>query len=161
MSRTPITTQGMRRLRDEVQRLKSVERPAIIKAIAEARAHGDLKENAEFHAAKEQQSFIEGRIQHIEAALANAELIDPSKIKANGKAVFGAYVVVVRADAEDEEELRYQIVGEIESDISAGLISVNSPLARALIGKREGDIAEVQAPAGTVQYEIVEIRYSS
>ena len=160
MSRMPITIQGNSRLRDEVQRLKGVERPAIIKAIAEARAHGDLKENAEYHAAREQQSFVEGRIQDIESALSRSELIDPSKLNANGKVVFGAYVVLVRADIDDAKEFQYQIVGEIEADIKEGLISITAPLARALIGKQEGDIAVVQAPNGITQYEIINVSYS-
>ena len=157
MNRVPITISGARRLRGELQRLKTNDRPRIIKAIAEARAHGDLRENAEYHAAKEQQSFIEGRIQDVGSALADAELIDTSRVNANGKVVFGTQVIIMRID--NGEEQRYQIVGEIEADIDAGLISVTSPLARALIGKQEGDVAVVVAPDGKVEYEIIDVEY--
>ncbi len=157
MSKTPLTVRGAEKLRDELNRLKSEDRPAVIKAIAEARAHGDLKENAEYHAAREQQGFIEGRIAEIESKLANAQIIDVSTLPANGKVVFG--VTVVLADEEDGTEKTYQIVGEDEADIKAGLISVQSPIARALIGKEEGEVVDVQAPGGQRAYEIIEVRY--
>ncbi len=157
MSKTPMTARGAERLRDELNELKGVARPRVIAAIAEARAHGDLKENAEYHAAREQQGFIEGRIQEIEAKLSNAQIIDPSTLNAGGKVVFGATVVLL--DMDSEEEVTYQIVGEDEADIKERRISVTSPVARALIGKEEGDIAQVQAPGGIHEYEIVEIRY--
>lgn len=157
MSKTPMTQRGAERLRDELNELKSVARPRVIAAIAEARAHGDLKENAEYHAAREQQGFIEGRIQEIEGKLSNAQIIDPASLAAGGKVVFGATVVLVEMDT--EEEVTYQIVGEDEADIKQGRISVTSPVARALIGKEEGDIAQVQAPGGLREYEIVEVRY--
>lgn len=157
MSKTPLTVRGAERLREELKRLKTVDRPRVIQAIAEARAHGDLRENAEYHAAREQQGFIEGRIKEIEAKLANAEIIDVSKLNANGRVVFGATVVV--ADEATGDELTWQIVGEDEADIKAGLISVNSPIARALIGKSEGDITRVDTPAGPRNFEIVEVRY--
>lgn len=157
MSRPPITAAGAERLREEVRLLKSVERPKIIKEIAEARAHGDLKENAEYHAAKERQSFVEGRISDIEGTVSNAEIIDISKLNAGGKAVFGARVDLINLDS--SEQVSYQIVGELEADISAGLISVTSPMGRALIGKREGDEVTVNAPAGELSYEIVQVRY--
>lgn len=157
MSKTPLTVRGAEQLREELDRLKSQERPRIIQAIAEAREHGDLKENAEYHAAREQQSFIEGRIAEIESKLANAQVIDVTSLPANGKVVFG--VTVVLADEEDGAERTYQIVGEDEADIKQGLISIQSPIARALIGKEEGDVADVQAPGGARSYEIVEVRY--
>ncbi|GAB4299061.1 MAG: transcription elongation factor GreA [Thiohalomonadaceae bacterium] len=157
MSKTPMTQRGAERLREELNELKSVARPRVIAAIAEARAHGDLKENAEYHAAREQQGFIEGRIQEIEGKLSNAQIIDPTALNAGGKVVFGATVVLVEMDTEDE--VTYQIVGEDEADIKQGRISVTSPVARALIGKEEGDIAQVQAPGGLREYEIVEVRY--
>jgi len=153
----PLTARGAKKLQDELEQLKKVDRPRVIAAIAEARAHGDLKENAEYHAAREQQSFIEGRIADINGKLGNAQIIDVTQVDANGKVVFGATVDL--ADEETGEEITYQIVGEDEADIKAGLISVTSPIARALIGKLEGDIAEVQAPGGTKSYEIVEVRY--
>ena len=157
MSRAPITKTGSERLRGELERLKSVERPRIIAAIAEARAHGDLKENAEYHAAREQQSFIEGRIGELEAALSTAEVIDVSKLGAGSKVVFGATV-----DLEDEdsgEPVTYQIVGDLEADIKQRLIAVSSPIARALIGKSEGDSFEFRAPNGVKRYEITGVRY--
>jgi len=157
MSKTPLTVRGAEKLREELDRLKSEDRPRVIRAIAEARAHGDLKENAEYHAAREQQSFIEGRIAEIESKLANAQVIDVKNLPANGKVVFG--VTVVLADEEDGTEKAYQIVGEDEADIKQGLISIQSPIARALIGKEEGDVADVQAPGGARSYEIVEVRY--
>lgn len=157
MSKVPLTVRGAEKLRAELQQLKSVERPRIIQAIAEARAHGDLKENAEYHAAREQQSFVEGRIKEIEGKLSHAQIIDVTKMTATGKVVFGATVVI--ADEDSGEEVTYQIVGEDEADIKEGLISVNSPIARALIGKQEGDVATVQAPGGARNFEIVEVRY--
>lgn len=157
MAKTPLTERGAVRLRDELKRLKSEDRPRIIKAIAEARAHGDLSENAEYHAAREQQSFVEGRIQELESKLSNAEIIDISRINAGGKVVFGSTVVL--ADEESGNELTYQIVGEDEADIKASRVSVNSPVARALIGKQQGDVAVVKIPTGERQFEIIEVRY--
>lgn len=157
MSKVPLTVRGAERLRDELKRLKSEDRPRIIKAIAEARAHGDLSENAEYHAAREQQSFIEGRIKDLEAKLSDAEIIDVTQINAKGKVVFGATVLLSDEDSGDEST--YQIVGEDEADIKAGRISVNSPIARALIGKQLGDVAIVRTPGGERQFEIVEVRY--
>ncbi|HET7650037.1 MAG TPA: transcription elongation factor GreA [Gammaproteobacteria bacterium] len=157
MNKTPLTIRGAERLREELKRLKTVERPRIIQAIAEARAHGDLSENAEYHAAREQQSFTEGRIQEIEYKLSNAEIIDVTQLNAGGKVVFGATVVL--SDEENGNEVTYQIVGEDEADIKQNRISVNSPIARALIGKQEGDVAVVKTPAGERQFEIVEVRY--
>ncbi len=157
MSRVPITTKGAQKLRDELQRLKTVERPRIISAIAEARAHGDLRENAEYHAAKEQQSFIEGRIAAIEQCLGNAELIDISRLNAQDRVVFGATVELFDVDA--DKEVTYQIVGEMEADIGGGLISISSPIARALIGKSEGDQVTVNAPGGARDYEIISVKY--
>jgi transcription elongation factor GreA len=152
-----MTAKGAERLRGEVERLKSVERPRIIAAIAEARAHGDLKENAEYHAAREQQGFVEGRIQELEAALSYAEIIDVSRLNPNGKVVFGATVELL--DESSNGEVTYQIVGDLEADIKQRLIAVNSPLARALIGKSEGDSFEFQAPNGMRSYEILSVRY--
>ncbi|WP_199171402.1 MULTISPECIES: transcription elongation factor GreA [Luteimonas] len=152
-----MTTQGAVRLRAELEELKSVKRPAVIEAIAEARAHGDLKENAEYHAAREQQSFIEGRIKQLEGELSHAELIDVSKLNAGSKVVFGATVTI--ADVETDEEKRYQIVGDLEADIKQGLIAISSPVARALIGKLEGDSVSIDAPAGTREYDIVSVEY--
>ncbi len=157
MNKVPLTTRGAEKLREELHRLKHEDRPRVIQAIADAREHGDLKENAEYHAAREQQSFIEGRIQELEGKLSNAQVIDPSTIQAAPKIVFGATVVL--EDAESGETATYQIVGEDEADIKQNLISVNSPIARALIGKEEGDEAVVQAPGGERSYEIVEVRY--
>ncbi|MGN2249937.1 transcription elongation factor GreA [Frateuria edaphi] len=157
MSRAPMTKAGSERLRGELDRLKSVERPRIIAAIAEARAHGDLKENAEYHAAREQQSFVEGRIGELEAALSTADVIDVSRLGAGSKVVFGATV-----DLEDEdsgEPVTYQIVGDLEADIKQRLIAVSSPIARALIGKSEGDSFEFKAPNGVKHYEITGVRY--
>ena len=153
----PLTRQGAEKLREELQRLKTVERPRIIQAIAEARAHGDLKENAEYHAAREQQSFIEGRIKELESKLSHAQIIDVTQMENTGKVIFGATVVL--ADEDSGEEVTYRIVGEDEADIKAGLISVASPIARALIGKEEGEVAVVQAPGGQRTFEIVEVRY--
>jgi transcription elongation factor GreA len=156
MKRTPMTISGAEALRAELKRLKSEARPSVIKAIAEARSHGDLSENAEYHAAREQQGFIEGRIQEIEAKLSTAEIIDPSTLPKNGKVVFGAVV-----DLEDQgsgARLTYQIVGEDEADLKSGRISVTSPIARALVAKSEGDIVDVAAPGGTRSYEIVGVK---
>ncbi|MBS0514419.1 MAG: transcription elongation factor GreA [Proteobacteria bacterium] len=157
MKRAPMTARGAERLRGELDRLKSTERPRIIAAIAEARAHGDLKENAEYHAARELQGFIEGRIQELEAALSYAEVIDTSRLNSNGRIVFGATVELV--EEASGSEVTYQIVGDLEADIKQRLIAVNSPLARALIGKSEGDTFEFQAPNGVKSYEIVTVRY--
>jgi transcription elongation factor GreA len=157
MNKTPMTVAGAQKLREELQYLKTVERPRIIQAIAEARAHGDLSENAEYHAAREQQGFIEGRIKEIENKLATAEIIDVTVIEAGGKVVFGATVEI--ANVETGESVIYRIVGEDEADIQACLISVRSPIARALINKEEGDIALVDAPGGRIEFEIISIRY--
>ncbi|MFK3648793.1 transcription elongation factor GreA [Lysobacter enzymogenes] len=155
--RAPITAKGALRLRAELEELKSVKRPAVINAIAEARAHGDLKENAEYHAAREQQGFIEGRIKQLEAELSHAQIIDTSTLNAGSKVVFGANVEL--ADTETDEEKRYQIVGDLEADIKLGLIAISSPVARALIGKNEGDTVVIEAPGGTREYEIVGVSY--
>ena len=155
-AKIPLTLRGIEKLREELKRLKSVERPAIVKAIAEARAHGDISENAEFHAAKEQQSFLEGRIAEIEHKLGNAQVVDVTKVNAGGKVVFGATVKI--AD-EAGKQSQYQIVGEDEADSKSGLISINSPIARALIGKKEGDVVEVAAPGGTRELEILGVEY--
>ena len=155
--RPPITAQGAQRLRAELDQLKSVQRPAVINAIAEARAHGDLKENAEYHAAREQQGFIEGRIKQLESELSHAQVIDVSALNVGDKVVFGANVVL--ADEESGEEKRYQIVGDLEADIKQGLIAISSPVARALIGKHAGDVVTIEAPGGTSEYEIVEVSY--
>jgi transcription elongation factor GreA len=157
MSKVPLTLRGAEMLKTELQKLKSEDRPRVVAAIAEARAHGDLKENAEYHAAREQQGFIEGRIKEIEAKLSNAQVIDVTKLNAGGKVVFGATVDL--ADEDGGDEVTYQIVGEDEADIKNGRISVSSPIARALIGKEEGDIAVVQAPGGTREYEVLAVRY--
>lgn len=157
MTRFPITVNGAKRLRQELHILKSVERPKIINAIAEARAHGDLRENAEYHAAKEQQGFIEGRIAEIESRLSNAQVIDTSKLSADGRVVFGATVEL--SVVETAEEVRYQIVGEMEADVDSGLVSISSPIARALIGKDEGDTVTVTTPKGEVEYEILSVQY--
>ena len=153
----PMTTKGALRLRAELEDLKSNKRPEVISAIAEARAHGDLKENAEYHAAREQQGFIEGRIKQLESELSNAQVIDVSRLDAGDKVVFGATVVL--ADTETDEEKTYQIVGDLEADIKQGLIAISSPVARALIGKNEGDAITIDAPAGQREYEIVSVRY--
>lgn len=157
MNRTPLTVRGAEALREELKDLKSVQRPKVIEAIAEARAHGDLKENAEYHAAREQQGFIEGRIAEIESKLAGAQIIDISQLPKTGKVVFG--VTVELEDVDSGDALSYQIVGEDEADIKAGRISVNSPIARALIGKEEGDEVAVSVPGGTRTLEIVEVKY--
>ncbi len=157
MRRSPMTVGGAAKLKQELQSLKTVDRPRVIAAIAEARAHGDLRENAEYHAAKEQQGFIEGRIGEIERHLAKVELIEPGTLNAGGKVVFGSTVTL--ANLSTDEEVTYQIVGDLEADISQGLISISSPIARALIGKQEGDVANVAAPSGAVDYEILEVAY--
>lgn len=157
MNKVPMTAAGAQSLREELQELKSVKRPRVIQAIAEAREHGDLKENAEYHAAREQQSFIEGRIKEIEGKLSSAEIIDVTKINANGKVVFGATVDLI--NEETGEEVTYQIVGEDEADIKQHRISISSPIARALISREAGDVAQVQAPGGIKEYEILEVKY--
>lgn len=157
MNRMPMTAKGARRLRQQLDRLKSVERPKIIQALKEARAHGDLSENAEYHAARERQGFLEGRIATVEEALAVAEIIEVEKIDAGGKIVFGATVGLL--NLENDQEVRYQIVGEKEADIDQGLLSITAPIARALIGKEEGDVIEVNAPGGVVEYEILSVAY--
>lgn len=159
MNRAPMTQKGADRLRAELDRLKSVDRPRIIQDIAEARAHGDLKENAEYHAAREMQGFTEGRIKELEAGLSYADILDITKLNAGKKIVFGATVDL--ADEDSGDEVTYQIVGDMEADIKQKLISVMSPFARALIGKSEGDSFEFQAPNGTRNYEILAVRYSA
>jgi len=149
---------GAQRLREELDQLKSVKRPEVINAIAEARAHGDLKENAEYHAAREQQSFIEGRIKQLEGELSHAEVIDVAQLNAGTRVVFGATVTL--ADVETDEEKKYQIVGDLEADIKLAMIAISSPLARALIGKNEGDSVVIEAPAGQREYEIVSVAYA-
>jgi transcription elongation factor GreA len=156
MKRTPMTLRGAERLRAELRRLKSEARPAIIRAIADARGHGDLSENAEYHAAREQQGFIEGRIKEIEHKLASADVIDPARLPRTGKVVFGASVEL--EDQSGGARVVYQLVGEDEADIRAGRISVTSPIARALVGKSEGEVVDVAAPSGTRSYEIVAVR---
>jgi transcription elongation factor GreA len=155
--RAPLTTRGAQRLRAELEELKSVRRPAVIHAIAEARAHGDLKENAEYHAAREQQGFIEGRIKQLEAELSHAQVIDVAKLDAGSRVVFGATVQL--ADVETDEEKTWQIVGDLEADIKQGLIAISSPVARALIGKHEGDSVVIEAPGGTREFEILAVSY--
>ena len=157
MTRVPITVRGAELLREELARLKKQDRPRIIAAIAEARAHGDLKENAEYHAAREQQGFVEGRIAEIEARLSNAQVIDVLALEPSDRVVFGATVDLV--DEDTGEELTYRIVGQDEADIKAGLLSINSPIARALVGKRDGDVVVVEIPAGSRSLEIVKVRY--
>jgi transcription elongation factor GreA len=152
-----LTKDGVDRLREELARLKKVDRPQIIAAIAEARAHGDLRENAEYHAAKEQQGFIEGRIQHLEYSISHAQVIDVAKLNPGDKVVFGATVSL--ADEETGEETRYQIVGDVEADIKKNRIAVSSPISRALIGREVGDVVTVRAPGGEREYEIVEVEY--
>lgn len=157
MTTIPITKRGAEKLKEELHRLKTVDRPAVIQAIAEARAQGDLSENAEYEAAKDRQGFIEGRIMEVEGKLSAAQVIDPAALDAEGRVVFGATV-----ELEDEDSgasVTYQIVGEDEADLKLGLINVSSPIARALIGKEEGDVAEVQAPGGLRRYEIIAVRY--
>ena len=155
--KVPMTVEGAERLKAELQRLKSVERPAVIQALADARSQGDLSENADYDAAKERQGFIEGRISELEAKLAHAQVIDPAAIEADGRVVFGATVEI--EDLESGDRTSYQIVGDDEADIKASKISVNSPIARALIGKTEGDTADVQAPGGMRSFEVVGVRY--
>ena len=157
--RAPLTLKGSQRLREELEQLKSVKRPEVILAIAEARAHGDLKENAEYHAAREQQGFIEGRINQLESELSTAEVIDVAALNAGTRVVFGATVVL--ADVDTDEEKKYQIVGDLEADIKQSLIAISSPIARALIGKNEGDSVTIQAPAGEHEYEIVSVSYGA
>jgi len=157
MSKVPLTVRGAERLREELKQLKSVDRPRVIQAIAEARAHGDLKENAEYHAAKEQQGFIEGRIKDLESKLSHAQIIDVTELTPSGRVVFGATVQL--SDETDGSQTTYQIVGEDEADAKEGRISYTSPIARALIGKEEGDVVTVRAPGGDRDYEIVEVKY--
>jgi transcription elongation factor GreA len=157
MPAIPLTVGGAERLREELHRLKTFERPAVISAIAEARTQGDLSENAEYDAARERQGFIEGRIAELEGTLANAQIIDPSSLQADGRAVFGATVEM--EDLATGEHLAYQIVGDVEADIKANRISVSSPVARALIGKRQGDVVEVSAPSGIREYEVLKVQY--
>ncbi len=157
MNRVPMTVAGEKALREELADLKSVQRPAVIAAIAEAREHGDLKENAEYHAAREQQGFIEGRIRELEYKLSQAQVINVTDIPHTGKVIFGTTVELINIDT--EEEVRYQIVGDDEADIKNGKISVNSPIARALVGKEEGDIAAVQTPSGMTEYEVSSVEH--
>ena len=157
MNQIPMTERGAEQLRQESKRLKTEDRPRIVEAIADAREHGDLKENAEYHAAREQQGFCEGRIQEIESKLSNAQIIDVTKVPNNGKVIFGSTVTVY--NTKTDEEVTYQIVGDDEADIKSNLISVNSPIARALIGKEIDDIATVTTPNGEVEYEVVEVKY--
>ena len=157
MNHTPMTVRGAEKLREELDYLKTELRPQIIEAIADAREHGDLKENAEYHAAREQQGFCEGRIQEIEAKLSNAQVIDVTKMTNNGRVIFGATVTLLKSETEDE--VVYRIVGDDEADIKQNLISVNSPIARALIGKEVDDVAIVKTPGGDVEYEVLEVAY--
>ncbi len=157
MTKVPMTIRGAEMLREELAKLKSTDRPQVIQAIAEARAHGDLKENAEYHAAKDQQGFIEGRIREIEAKLSNTQIIDVTAIDAKGKVVFGSTVDLL--DVQSDQQSTYKIVGEDEADINAGLISFSSPIARAMIGKNEGDEVSFSAPGGEKHYEVIQVRY--
>ena len=157
MNQIPMTERGAEQLRQELKRLKTEDRPRIVEAIADAREHGDLKENAEYHAAREQHGFCEGRIQEIESKLSNAQIIDVTKVPNNGKVIFGSTVTVY--NTKTDEEVTYQIVGDDEADIKSNLISVSSPIARALIGKEIDDIATVTTPNGEVEYEVVEVKY--
>ena len=157
MSQTPMTVRGVEKLKAELHKLKTVDRQRITKAIAEARAHGDLSENAEYHAAREQQSFAEGRVNTIESALADAQIIDVTTVDAEGRIVFGATVKLLNVDT--DAEVTYQIVGEQEADINEGLISITSPIARALIGKQQDDAVDVNAPSGVIEYEVLEVKY--
>ncbi|MHB8623889.1 MAG: transcription elongation factor GreA [Sulfuricaulis sp.] len=157
MKKTPMTAAGAEQLKAELQRLKTVERPRIIQAIAEARSHGDLSENAEYHAAKEQQGFVEGRIADLDVKLSTAQIIDPKTVNADGRVVFGATLKLL--DEQTDQEVTYQIVGDFEANIAHGKISISSPIARALIGKQQGDMVEVQVPGGLRNYEILDVRY--
>lgn len=157
MIKTPLTLKGAELLREELHRMKTVERPSVIAAIAEARSHGDLSENAEYDAAKECQGFVEGRIKELEGKLSTAQIIDPTLLDADGRCVFAATVDL--EDLETGDNVTYQIVGDDEADLKAGKISISSPIARALIGKYAGDVAEVQAPGGIREYEVIEVRY--
>ena len=157
MNKVPMTVRGAELLREELKKLKSSERPKVIQAIAEARAHGDLKENAEYHAAKEQQGFIEGRIKDIEGKLSNIQVIDVTSVDAKGKVIFGSTIQLL--DMQSDQEITYKIVGEDEADINAGMISYTSPIARAIIGKNEGDEISFSAPGGEKNYEVLEVRY--
>ena len=157
MNKSPITVKGAKKLQDELQQLKAVDRPRVIEAIATAREHGDLKENAEYHAAREQQGFIEGRIKELESALGHAQVIDPTTLDTGGRIVFGATVELLNIASGDE--VTYQIVGNLESDIEKSRISVSSPIARALIGKEEGDEVEVETPGGVTSYEILSVKF--
>ena len=157
MSKCPMTKVGAEKLREQLHELKTVDRPRITTAIAEARAHGDLSENAEYHAAREQQSFMEGRINKIESTLADVQIINVKEIDETDKVVFGATVTILNLNS--DEEVTYQIVGELEADINIGLISIASPIARSLIGKQVGDIVDVNAPSGVIEYEIIQVRY--
>lgn len=157
MIKVPLTVRGAEMLKAELQRLKSVERPSVIEAIAEARAQGDLSENAEYEAAKERQAFVEGRIAELEAKVSNAQVIDPNELNADGRVVFAATVKLL--DMESDDEVTYQIVGDDEADIKEGKVSINSPIARAMIGKEAGDVAEVVAPGGIREYEILDVLY--
>jgi len=157
MNKVPLTVNGANKLKEELTQLKSVDRPRIIQAIADAREHGDLKENAEYHAAKEEQGFVEGRIKEIEGKLGNAQIIDVKELNAEGKVVFGATVEI--CDEDTGKSVTYQIVGDDEADIKQGKISVSAPIARALIGKQEEDVVEVNTPGGIKEYEIVSVRY--
>ncbi|MCP4300128.1 MAG: transcription elongation factor GreA [Gammaproteobacteria bacterium] len=157
MSKVPMTVRGHELLHEELKRLKSIDRPTVIKAIAEARAHGDLKENAEYHAAKDQQGFIEARIKEIEGKLSHVHVIDVTQIDARGKIIFGSTVELI--DEATGKEMTYKIVGEDEADIKNGLLSCSSPIARALISKNEGDVVDFQAPDGEKSYEVIEVRY--
>ncbi len=157
MSKSPMTKVGAEKLREQLHELKTVDRPRITTAIAEARAHGDLSENAEYHAAREQQSFMEGRINKIESTLADVQIINVKEINETDKIVFGATVAILNLNS--DEEVTYQIVGELEADINIGLISIASPIARSLIGKQVGDIVDVNAPSGVIEYEIIQVRY--
>ena len=157
MSKSPMTKVGAEKLREQLHELKTVDRPRITAAIAEARAHGDLSENAEYHAAREQQSFMEGRINKIESTLADVQIINVKEINETDKVVFGATVTILNLNS--DEEVTYQIVGELEADINTGLVSIASPIARSLIGKQVGDIVDVNAPSGVIEYEIIQVRY--
>ena len=157
MNKVPVTVRGHELMAEECKRLKSVDRPAVITAIAEARAHGDLKENAEYHAAKDQQGFIEARIKELEGKLSNVQVIDVTAVDAKGKIIFGSTVELI--DEETGNEMAYKIVGEDEADIKSGMVSFTSPIARALIGKNEGDVVNFSAPGGEKQYEVIEVRY--